>query len=528
MFSCQTLVESDLEINLSHSGHAIDICLQEGIGRRATLFPAIRKMHFESLPGNKTLNWEEVCSMSGISDGERIAADIDVLKALAEFGQNNAAFTSVVRGNEVIALEDGETRHELYGMAFDIGTTTVVGYLFNLCDGRMLAAASALNPQVQYGADVITRITYAQEEPGGLDRLRLCIVECVNGLIGEAVTRAEVNRQAIYDLVFVGNPCMQHLFLGISPIALGRSPYQPVVRSPISFNACRLGLAINEKADILWLPGVSGFVGADTVGMLLAHPLLDEAGVTLAVDIGTNGEIVVASHGNLWASSAAAGPAFEGYSMTSGMRAQTGAIDEVRIEASGVSYHVIGEVKPGGICGSGFIDAVADLVRTKNIDLSGKLLVSDNADGISGRIVEREGSLAFVLVPGGQSEDGREILITQKDIRHLQLAKAAISTGIVLSLREAGAQLDDVTKVILAGAFGLYLKTDSIRGIRLLPGPLCEKIVTVGNAAGVGAQNALLSLEDRKTAQELARKIRYVELASRKDFEDLFLKNLSF
>jgi len=528
VLSCQTLVESDFEIDLSHSGHAIAICLQEGIGRRTTLLPAIRKIYFESLPGNKILHWEELCSRSGILDGEGIAADVDVLKAIAEFGQNDTAFTSVVRGNEVIAIEIGDTRSELYGMAFDIGTTTVVGYLLNLCDGRTLATASALNPQVRYGADVISRITYAEKEQDGLDRLRSCIVECVNGLIGEAVKRAQISPQAVYDLVFVGNPCMHHLFLGILPAALGRYPYQPVMRSPLSFNARRIGIEINEKANLYWLPGVSGFVGADTVGMLLAHPLQDEEGVTLAVDIGTNGEIVLALHGELWACSAAAGPAFEGYSMTSGMRAQNGAIDDVRIDTGGVSYHVIDEVKPQGICGSGIIDAVAGLVRTKNLDLSGKLVLSDNSDDVSGRIVERDGSLAFLLVPSDQTQDGREILITQKDIRHLQLAKSAISTGIGLLLREAGVQLNDVAKVILAGAFGLYLKPESIKSIRLLPEAMCDKIIAVGNAAGVGAQNALLSLEDRKTAQELAKKIRYVELAGRKDFEDLFLEELSF
>jgi len=404
----------------------------------------------------------------------------------------------------------------------------VVGYLVDLNDGSMRAAVSTLNPQVQYGADVISRITFSDGEPDGLDRLRSCIVHAVNDLIGEAAGKASIGRDSIYDLVFVGNPCMHHLFLGIDPSQLGRSPYQPFLRDPISLNARMVGLEVNNMANISWLPAVAGFVGADTVSMLLAHPLQNTREVTLAVDIGTNGEIVLASQGELWACSAAAGPAFEGYSMRSGIRAQDGAIDSVWIGAQGVSYHVIGDVKPQGICGSGLVDAVAGLLRAQRIDLSGRLVMSDSPDHVSGRIVEREGSLVFLLATRDETNDGREIFITQKDIRQLQLAKAAIAAGIKVLLSEAGLHWGDVTKVILAGAFGLYLKPESINSIRLLGDIPREKILAVGNAAGVGSQNALVSLEDRKAASELVKNIRYVELAGRADFVDLFMKELSF
>jgi uncharacterized 2Fe-2S/4Fe-4S cluster protein (DUF4445 family) len=528
VLSCQTMVESDLEIDLSRGDSAVAVCLQEGHGKRAALAPAVNKVFFSPASDGMVLSWEELCLRSGIPKEQGRTADPNVLRSVATLSQKKTAFTLVVRGNEVIAAEIGDTRFERYGMAFDIGTTTVAGYLINLSDGCVLATASALNPQVQYGADVISRITYADQEQEGLERLRSSIVQCVNGLIGEATERAKVSCQAIYDLVFVGNPCMHHLFFGILPTALGRYPYQPVVRDMVTFNAHSVGVDINEQADLTWLPAIAGFVGADTIGMLLAHPLQDEQEVTLAVDIGTNGEIVLASGGHLWACSAAAGPAFEGYSMVSGIRAQTGAIDVVRIEPDKVKFHVIGDVKPQGICGSGLADLVAGLLATKHIDPSGGLAVSDKTDELSSRIVERNGSLAFLLVPGDQTRDGHDILVTQKDIRFLQLAKAAIATGIRVLLREAGIQVSDVSKVLLAGAFGLYLKPESIKSIRLLPEALCGKIVAVGNAAGVGAQNALLSLEERKTAQELAEKIRYVELAGRKDFEDLFLAELSF
>jgi uncharacterized 2Fe-2S/4Fe-4S cluster protein (DUF4445 family) len=392
----------------------------------------------------------------------------------------------------------------------------------------MHAAVSILNPQVQYGADVISRITFADGEPDGLDRLRSCIVKSVNDLIIDAAGKAGISRDSIYDVVFVGNPCMHHLFLGIDPGQLGRSPYQPFLRIPISLNARLVGLEVNKMATLSWLPAVAGFVGADTVGMLLAHPVQHDQGVTLAVDIGTNGEIVLASHGKLWACSAAAGPAFEGYSMKSGIRAQTGAIDSVWIGTHDISYHVIGDVKPQGICGSGLVDAVAGLLSTKHLDLSGRLISSNQTDGVSGRFVEREGSLVFLLASSDETNDGREIVITQKDIRQLQLAKAAIAAGIKVLLGEAGLSWDDVTKVILAGAFGLYLKPESIKSIRLLGEISSDKVLAVGNAAGVGAQNALVSREDRNGASELAQKIRYVELAGRTDFVDLFMQALSF
>ena len=528
VLSCQTLVDSDLEIDVAAGDQAMDVCLQEGLGRRAPLMPAVHKTYFVPVSNDPTLSWEDLCVRSGIPKNKGTAADVEVVRQAVASCKKLAPFTIVTRSYEVIAVETGDTRPLLYGMAFDIGTTTVVGYLVDLNDGSMRAAVSTLNPQVQYGADVISRITFSDGEPDGLDRLRSCIVHAVNDLIGEAAGKASIGRDSIYDLVFVGNPCMHHLFLGIDPSQLGRSPYQPFLRDPISLNARMVGLEVNNMANISWLPAVAGFVGADTVSMLLAHPLQNTREVTLAVDIGTNGEIVLASQGELWACSAAAGPAFEGYSMRSGIRAQDGAIDSVWIGAQGVSYHVIGDVKPQGICGSGLVDAVAGLLRAQRIDLSGRLVMSDSPDHVSGRIVEREGSLVFLLATRDETNDGREIFITQKDIRQLQLAKAAIAAGIKVLLSEAGLHWGDVTKVILAGAFGLYLKPESINSIRLLGDIPREKILAVGNAAGVGSQNALVSLEDRKAASELVKNIRYVELAGRADFVDLFMKELSF
>ena len=528
VLSCQTLIESDLEVDVSPSDQSMDVCLTEGLGRRAPLAPAIRKTQFIPPSDDPAPTWEDVCRMSGIPSGQGMASNEDVLKMAVTFCKKRAPFTIVTRFHEVMTVESGDTRDQLYGMAFDIGTTTVAGYLVDLNKGSTLATVSTLNPQVQYGADVISRITFADSSPDGLDLLRTSIVRAVNDLIGEAARKAGINRESIYDLIFVGNPCMHHLFLGIDPGQLGRAPYQPFIRTSVSLNAYSAGLDINKSAIMSWLPIVAGFVGADTVSMLLAHPLEEEAGVTLAVDIGTNGEVVLASRGALWACSAAAGPAFEGYSMKSGIRAQNGAIDSVWIDTNGVSYHVIGEGKPQGICGSGLVDAVSGLLTTGHLDRSGRLSSSENVDPISERIVERDGLLVFLLATREETRDGREVVITQKDIRHLQLAKAAIAAGIKILLAEAGLQWNDVEKVILAGAFGLYLKPESIKTIKLLGEIPSDRIRAVGNAAGMGAQNALLSVEDRENAAELVNKINYVELAGRADFVDLFMKELSF
>jgi len=287
VLACQTTILSDIEVRLPTLAAAEDSCLAESSGAQVELAPAIRKVFIESLPLSMALCWEELCLVTGIPVGQGKPTDIAVLRDVTMFCQDKTPFTAVLDSEGILGVEQGDTCNELYGMAFDIGTTTVVGYLLSLADGRVAATVSALNPQVRYGADVVTRITTAEQEPTGLAALRGLIGECINDLIGQAAREANVPCSAIYDLVFVGNPCMQHLFLGISPAGLGRAPYQPVLREPVSCKAVEAGLKVNFVANIYWLPGVAGFVGADTVGMLVAYRL--DQGTTLALDIGTNG-----------------------------------------------------------------------------------------------------------------------------------------------------------------------------------------------------------------------------------------------
>ena len=529
VLACQTPVISDLEIDMPDPERLrkfVAVC--QGSGIQVAPEPAVRKLFVKSLPGEMALAWEELCAAAGIPHKSTSPENVGLLRELARLVTANKSFTAIIAEDKILGLEEGDTSAALYGMAFDVGTTTVVGYLSDLLTGKLLAAVSALNPQVRYGADVITRITLAEREPHGLQQLQDCIVACVNELIGEAAAEAGIRREDIYDFVFVGNPCMEHIFLGIQPAGLGKAPYQPVLREQVTFTAAEVGVQANELARVCWLPAVAGFVGADTVGMLLAHPLAESAETTLALDIGTNGEIVLACRRELRACSTAAGPAFEGTAMTSGLRAQSGAIDRVWVGKQGWQYHVIDGIRPRGICGSGVVDAVAALLNQGLITESGRLTRPDNGHPLARNFVTHEGAAAFVLVSGDAAENGKDILITQNDVRQLQLAKAAVATGLFLLLQEAQVSLQDVARVILAGAFGMYLTLESIRTIGLIPEELCGKVVAVGNAAGAGAQNALISTRSRRLAAHTAAKIRYVELAGRLDFADLFVERLGF
>jgi uncharacterized 2Fe-2S/4Fe-4S cluster protein (DUF4445 family) len=527
VLACQTPVLSDLQVDMPGPGRLRKyVALREGSGARAAFAPSVRKIFVESC--RLALAWEELSSRAGIPPAARTPEDMQVVRELSLLLAAGKSFTAVIASHKIVGVEEGDTCARLCGMAFDIGTTTVVGYLLNLLDGELLATVSALNPQVSYGADVISRISLTEREPPGLEQLREAIVACVDGLIGEAVEQAGLRREDVYDLVFVGNPCMHHLFFGIRPVSLGKAPYQPVVREQVEVAASQAGARASRFARLTWLPAVAGFVGADTVGMLLAHPLGEAGDATLALDIGTNGEIVLSCRGELWAASAAAGPAFEGTAMTSGMRAQSGAIDRAWIGKDGWGYNVIDQVRPRGMCGSGLVDAVAALLNEGLIKSSGRIVPPAGDHPLARSFVTRGGSAAFVLVPGDAAEGGREIVITQHDVRQLQLAKAAISTGILLLSQEAQQPLEELQRVILAGAFGMYLSLAGIRAIGLLPGTLCDRIVAVGNAAGAGAQNALLSQDSRRLATEIAARVRYVELAGRADFTDMFLQRLEF
>jgi len=439
--------------------------------------------------------------------------------------QSQFHITAVVAGNRLLAVEPGDTSDMSYGCAVDVGTTTIVVYLCHLPTGRCVATASDLNSQAQWGDDVISRIRVATASPEGLSELSRAVIAVINDLIERACHQAGVPETAIYELAVVGNTCMGHLLLGVPPDGLGSLPFVQAFRAPQTVRAADLGLVVHPEAQLYLVPNIGGFVGADTVGVILASELDRADGLRVAVDIGTNGEIVVARDGELYAASTAAGPAFEGAKISQGMRAALGAIDSLSI-GDDVSSHVIGDVMPRGLCGSGLVDAVAELVRLGIITETGRMLRRQEApslpEKVARRLIENEGGVEFLLARPDESYGGEGVALTARDIRETQLAKAAIYGGMEVLLEELGARPDEIQQLLLAGAFGNYIKQESAVAIGLVPTLPADRIRPIGNAAGVGARLVLCSTDERARAEEIARRVRQVDLSERKGFYDRF------
>ncbi|MCX7598057.1 MAG: ASKHA domain-containing protein [Armatimonadetes bacterium] len=417
----------------------------------------------------------------------------------------------------------------IFGAAVDIGTTTVVAYLFDLSNGQYLGSATSYNPQAQHGADVVSRIQYAMTEPGGLDDLHRDVVGVVNELIERAAQQARVQLRHIYELTVVGNTCMQHLFLRLDPGHLGTSPYVPVLSEAVDVEARDLGLAVNPSANVHVLPPIAGFVGADTVAVILATELTSRPHPTLAIDIGTNGEVALWSGEELLVASCAAGPAFEGAQIRYGMRAGPGAIERVETRDGDLVVHTIGDLPAVGICGSGLFDATAVLLELGLLDTSGRLAAATGPGPAFSRLLGDGADRAVILAHPGETADHVPIVLTQRDIRQVQLAKGAIRAAVELLLERVGLAARDLGEVLLAGAFGNYVNPRSTLRIGLLPPAVpVESVHGVGNAAGAGAALALVSLPHRRRAAELARVAKHIELFTSPEFQEVFAEAMLF
>ncbi|HID96133.1 MAG TPA: DUF4445 domain-containing protein [Candidatus Latescibacteria bacterium] len=467
-----------------------------------------------------------------MSEGGVSTVSLDVLRRIPGLLRgNDFHITAVVLGDELVDVERGDTSNANYGIAFDIGTTTLVGYLVDLVTGTQTGVSATMNPQSAYGDDVISRISFVTEHKDGLERLHSKVIDAINGMIDDLCQQGEIDPNNIYEVTVAGNTCMHHLFLGIDPRNIGPSPFVPVVSEPMCVQAKELGLQINPRGRVYTLPNVAGYVGADIVGGILATRLWESNRIKLLIDIGTNGELVLGSRDGLIACSTAAGPAFEGARISCGMRAAPGAIDRVALDGD-VVYTTVGDIKPRGICGSGLLDIAAEMLRTGVLDPTGRMMDETSLKDLSGPIRERidrsEDGLRFLLVKGEETEQGHPVYITQKDIRELQLAKGAIFTGIQLLKKELALDDDDLSEVLLAGAFGNYLNKHSALKVGLLPPVGADRVRSVGNAAGEGARMALISTEERKKAEEIAKRVQYIELSGRKDFMENFAENMLF
>lgn len=408
----------------------------------------------------------------------------------------------------------------IFGVAVDIGTTTVVAKLLDMTDGRCRATRAMLNPQTRFGDDVVSRINYAQSA-GHLADLRNAIIDCINGLIRDLCRQATIDPSSLYEACIVGNTTMHHVFLGYPIEQLGRAPYRAHSVEARDVSPGELGLEMNPAGNVHCAENIAGFVGADTTAVALAVDMDTIEDRTLVVDIGTNGEIVLGTRDRLFAASCAAGPALEGARIQHGSRAAEGAIEAVVLDGD-VALDVIGSAPPRSICGSGLIDAVAVLLDLGVIDATGRFVKSEGLpSSIASRLHEDGGQPAFSLTFDGQSSSPG-VILTQRDIREVQLAKAAIRAGIRILTNKLGMTDADIDRVLLAGAFGNYIRPRSAVRIGLLPNVPLDRIQSVGNAAATGAQMLLISDPCRERAAGLARKIQYIEIAHEKDFSDLF------
>ena len=508
-----------------------------GFGRHVILNPNVHKQFLKLDEPDFADQRSDFARLQAalLAAGFEVRASLDLLRSLP--GLLRAArwqVTAVVVGQELVSLEAGDTTDRCYGLAFDVGTTTVVGMLMDLRRGTPAAVRSALNGQAIYGADVIARISHAMLNDDGLAQLNQRIVHTLNQLIEQLLAEAAVEPHQVYELVMVGNATMQHLLLSLDPEAIGLSPFIPVVEGMVQVSAAELGLAVLPQAQVHCLPSLGAYVGADLVGGLLATGLAQNEGVRLLVDVGTNGEIILGSAARTVATAAPAGPAFEGAQIQDGMRADEGAIESLTITPDGLQLQVIGDVPPLGLCGSGLIDAVAQLRLSGLLLSSGKFLTAEQArqqvsPALAERIITAEnGMRSFVLAWPQESGSGRQIVLTQRDVRELQFAKGSIAGGIEVVMDELGVQAEDLVEIYLAGSFGNYINPHSARIIGLVPPVPVERIKAVGNAAGEGAKMALLSFRERQVAASFPDLVEYHELSGRGDFNDSFIAVLQF
>jgi uncharacterized 2Fe-2S/4Fe-4S cluster protein (DUF4445 family) len=445
------------------------------------------------------------------------AASVDhraLESASLQLREHNWTVCTAVRDREIIAILPERT--PLLGVAVDLGTTKVAGYLIDLTSGTTLAVRGAMNPQIAFGEDVMARIAMAMGEGDGRTRLHQSILVGLNSLIADLCAQIAANSQVVTDVVVVGNTAMHHLFLGLPVGQLGTAPYVPAESAAIDVKARDIGLEVAPGAYVHLLPNIAGFVGADHVAALLASRLDDASDHALLLDIGTNTEISLASRGRIVSCSCASGPAFEGAHIKFGMRAAPGAIERVQIHNQVVMYQTIDNLPPVGICGSGILDTVAEMKRVGILDVYGKM---HSIPGMQRMPRKNE----FVIAPAEETGISSDIVLRREDVNEIQLAKGAIAAGWNVLLTEAGLREAEIDRVLVAGAFGTYLDLRNAIRIGMLPHLPLSSIQQMGNAAGMGATMALVSKQERARAAEISRRVEYVELTTHPSFPDLFM-----
>lgn len=495
--------------------------------------PGVKKVFFTlSKPSlaDERGDWDRIVDeLVNVTGKNMVGSSLDVIgKAPEIIRANNYSLTATVTDSEILDLEAGDTRSQLFGAAVDIGTTSVAVALVDLLEGTVLKVVSAENEQAAHGADVISRISFANKGRRNALLLQEAIRRTINRLLKELSLEVNLNLKDVIRMTIVGNTTMHHLFTGLEVSHLAVAPFVSVCNRPLEFPAQELSLDINPQAKVFLFPNIGSFVGGDTLGAVIGAPEVLNPGNHLLIDLGTNCELFLKTNDTMVSCSTAAGPAFEGAGISNGMRAKKGAIESIKLSEKGVSCLVIGDQTPIGICGSGLIEGIDEMKQAGVINTQGRI---GDLEGISTlpielqrRIRGTEKGNEFVLAYG--SEQGRDITITQKDIAAFQYAKGAVCAGIKTLVEMAGLSVSDLDSVILSGTFATYLKAENILNIGLVPNIPPEKIKAVGNAAHLGAIRALLDEQELANAEDLYRKIRHIELGGSGTFSDYFMDSM--
>ena len=514
-----------------------------GVGRQVILRPALQKRYVELEEATLADQRTDLVRLTDAITDLELTADLHVLRRLSTvLRAADFKVTAVIVDEDLIDVEPGDTTDARYAIAFDLGTTTVVATLLDVGTGTPLGVSSMLNKQQPFGGDVISRISATMMDPDALGRLREAAGATLAELAAEVCREGGVDTAHVYEVAVAGNATMTALVLGIDPEPLGVAPFVMSSAQPPSVLATEIGLTLHPRARAFFFPALGAYVGGDIVAGMLATGMDRDKRTRLFIDVGTNCEIVLSDGDTILSTAAPAGPAFEGGAIRCGMRAADGAIEVIRLDAGTtgedppehpVTLGVIGDVEPRGLCGSGLVDAVAELVRVGLLDNTGRLVPDEAAAGIAPALADRLAKIGeervFLLHrPAPDTPPAECVYLSQRDVRELQFAKAAISTGWTLLLEQLGLEHRDVQQVLLAGSFGSYLSPASAVRIGLVPKLPVLRIVAAGNVAGEGAKMALLSVRERAGAAALLEEVAYVELSDRPDFNDKFVEQLAF
>lgn len=520
--ACQTFLQTDVRIDIPPESLSTPQRLQvEGKDFDISLAPIVQVVDIKLSPpvlADLRADAERVKDALAERGFSGVQLELPVLSNISDVLRvNKWSVRLVLRENEVIAISPSGSG--IFGISVDIGTTKLAIYLVDLLTGAVVAKVGEMNPQIAYGEDVISRIAYATQNPDGRQKLQNTLVDVLNIKIQEVCKLSGINHQHIVDAVIVGNTAMHHLFAGLPVEQLVFAPYVPAVDEAIDIRASDIGIKLAPGAYIHLLPNIASYVGADHSAVILSTELWKMDKTVLAIDIGTNTEISLVSNAQLLSCSCASGPAFEGAHITNGMRAAPGAIERVQIVDGEIKIFTIDNKPPVGICGSGILDVVAEMKAANVMDEKGAL--------IEGQLNVRSGQnnhLEFLLVPAASTGHKRDITVSRIDVNEIQLAKAAIRAGQEILLNKAGITAEDIDEIIIAGAFGTYIDVPNAIKIGMFPDIPVRRFRQVGNAAGMGAVQALVSVERRKLIKDVIKDVKYIELTTYGDFQKEFVK----